>query len=136
MGLLGLIGEALQALEDLAYIGATYLNPHEGPAPRFLAATIYSPYTPTTFYQELKKRADDELLDLLGLRVLAGKRYLSLADVTGLVTQLAPKDLEAIRHAEAATVRLVREHCSHSRQARPWGTRSARSSAWKRPQEQ
>src|SRR5690242_17747692 len=67
--LLGLIGEALQALEDVAYLGDAYESESSLPAPRYIAATIYSGFKPTTFYRGIKKWSTDRLLDLAGMRV-------------------------------------------------------------------
>ena len=108
MALLGLIGEAMQALEDLAYFGRGYENPLQGIA-HYVTATIYSALTPTTFFQQLKKWDDDRLLVLAGLRVREpGGDVLSMARAFDAEDQFTAEELVAIEEAEAATIKLVR----------------------------
>ncbi len=108
MALLGLIGEAMQALEDLAYFGRGYENPLQGIA-HYVTATIYSASTPTTFFQQLKKWDDDRLLVLAGLRVREpGGDILSMARAFEAEDQFTGEELAAIEEAEAATIKLVR----------------------------
>ena len=106
LALLGLIGEALQILEDLAAIAT---EPPKGfPAPNYVAATMYSPSKTTSFYQGLKKRSDDRILALVGLRVPTDSGYISLHELFQIA--LAEDTIEALREAEHATATLLRQH--------------------------
>jgi hypothetical protein len=127
LALLGVIGEAMQILEDLAYVGQAYTGPDRYQLPRYVSATVYSGYTPTTFYQQLKKWSDDRLLEFGGLRVPAGDGYVSLHDLLG--AQYRSEIVDAIHDAEAATATQLRAHLTDL--AHGWNTFSKYFHAFK-----
>jgi hypothetical protein len=53
MALLGVIGDAMQALEDLAFLATAWDSPLTGIA-HYVRATTYTPQTAQTFWQEVK----------------------------------------------------------------------------------
>lgn len=110
LALLGLVGEALQILEDVAYLGTAYEAPSGWDAPRYVSATIYSKFKPTTFYQGIKKWSPDRVLALVGLRFLADGAYISLRDVFDSLEALDEPTVKAVQDAEQATARLLHRH--------------------------
>lgn len=60
---LGVIGEAIQPLEDLAYLATAWDQPFGGLA-NYVRATVYSSFTASNFWQRIHKR-DEEYLDVL-----------------------------------------------------------------------
>jgi hypothetical protein len=105
MALLGVIGEAMQLLEDLAYIGTAYEKPLRGIA-HYVTATVYTDRTPNNFYSSLKKWDDTRLKVLLSLYGYHPQSYerVPLYSAPGLQERLEPEDVEAIQEAERATV--------------------------------
>src|SRR5688572_3966066 len=63
MAALGAIAEAMQPLEDLAYLVTSWDEPFGGVA-KYVKATVYSGWTPSSFWQRVHKR-DDDYLDVL-----------------------------------------------------------------------
>lgn len=63
MAILGVIADAMQPLEDLAYLGTAWDAPFTGLA-TYVRATTYSDRIPTNFWQEVA-RWDDARLDVL-----------------------------------------------------------------------
>jgi hypothetical protein len=59
MALLGLIGDAMQALEDVAYIAEAFEKAPLTGLAHYVAATVYSGFTPTAFYESLHKWPDE-----------------------------------------------------------------------------
>jgi hypothetical protein len=108
LALLGVIGEGMQILEDLAYIGTAYTGPDPYQLPRYVSATIYSGTVPTTFYQQLKKWSDDRLLEFGGLRVPIDGKHRSLHEL--VISGLSDDVIAAIRDAESATAGQLRHH--------------------------
>jgi hypothetical protein len=114
MALLGVIGEALQPIEDVAYIGTAYESPLAGMA-HYVTGTVYSATVPTTFYQSLRKGTawpDSRLKVLAGLWVrnpAMGTEH-SWIDVFESASRLSGPQRAAIAAAEDATVRLLRPH--------------------------
>jgi hypothetical protein len=114
MALLGVIGEAMQLLEDLAYIGTAYEKPLRGIA-NYVTATVYTDRTPNNFYSSLKK------WDETGLKVLMGlygyhpetQQPVPMYSAPGLHERLEPGDVEAIQEAERATVAYFRPILLH-----------------------
>jgi len=109
MALLGLIGEAMQALEDLSYFGRAFENPLPH-LPYYVTATVYSDRTPTNFFGSLPKWPDERFLVLAVLRVKdpAGKT-LRVLEVLEAEDQFSQASLAAIAEAESATVSFLRE---------------------------
>ena len=114
MALLGVIGEAMQLLEDLAYIGTAYEKPLRGIA-NYVTATVYTDRTPNNFYSSLKKWDDTRLKVLLGLYGYHPETHepVPLYSAPGLHERLEPEDIEAIQEAERATVAHLRPILLH-----------------------
>jgi hypothetical protein len=108
LALLGVIGEAMQILEDLAYIGESFTGPGRDQIPRYVSATRFSAFAPTNFYQQIKKWSDDRLLLFGSLRLADGERHVSLHEA--FTIQLTPAQIIAIHDAEAATAKQMRAH--------------------------
>jgi hypothetical protein len=108
LALLGVIGEAMQILEDLAYIGESFTGPGRDQIPRYVSATRFSAFAPTNFYRQIKKWSDDRLLLFGSLRLADGERHISLHEVFAI--QLTPAQIAAIHDAEAATAKQMRAH--------------------------
>lgn len=71
MALLGVIGDAMQALEDLAFLATAWDSPFAGVA-HYVRATTYTPQTAQSFWQEVKlsRRWDDTRIEVFaGLSV-------------------------------------------------------------------
>jgi hypothetical protein len=105
MAFLGVIADALQALEDLAYVGESFtVNRFHG-LPFYVGAITYSASVPTTFYT--RKRTDNDLRVLVGYAV----RDPQSGAVVGLLDQLigvTPEVRAAWGKAEEATVTVLR----------------------------
>ncbi len=111
MALLGLIGDALQALEDVAYSGTAYENAIPG-VPFYVTGTVFSGTRPTTFYGDLRNWDDDRFKVLAALRVRPPntQRTVPLLEALGIAHRYAPEDHVAVKEAEEATVRLLRPY--------------------------
>lgn len=112
MALLGLIGDAMQVVEDIAYVGTAFESPIAG-MPNYVTATVYSGTRTTTFYNRIHRWSDERLKVLSGLWVRdpESQRAVSLADALEL--DLTPLDQAALEEAEAATLDLLRGHMVH-----------------------
>lgn len=110
MAVLGVIGEALQPLEDLSYLGTGWDRPYRGIA-TYVRATTYTRSTATNFWQESPKW-DDARLDVFA--GLAGRD--PETDVIVPLTEafashgisLEPEVQEALYAARAATTDRLR----------------------------
>jgi len=60
MAVLTVIGEALQPLEDLAYLATAWDNPYRGIA-TYVRATTWKRFTANNFWQEARKWDDDRI---------------------------------------------------------------------------
>lgn len=109
MALLGLIGDALQIIEDIGYFATAYSKPMLGLA-HYVSATIFNDRTPNNFYSSLKKRTTAELKVIAGLWLqdASSGQMLPIHDALQLGEQLDAEDRAALLGAEDATVRLLR----------------------------
>jgi hypothetical protein len=109
MALLGVIAEAMQILEDVAYIGTAYESPLGGVA-HYVTATVYSATGPNTFYTSIKNWPDERIkvLACLWVRNPETQEVVPMADVFGVTRSLDPKDRAALSAAEDATVKFLR----------------------------
>lgn len=112
MALLGLIGDAMQVLEDIAYVGTAFESPIAG-LPSYVTATVFSSTRTTTFYNGMHKWLDERLKVLSGLwiREPKSRRVLRLDDALEL--DLTSEDRAALEEAETATLNLLRERLIH-----------------------
>jgi len=105
MAFLGVIADALQVLEDLAYFGESFtVNRFHG-LPFYVGAITYSARVPTTFYT--RKRTDDDLRVLAGYAV----RDPQSGAVVGVLDQfigVTPELRAAWGKAEEATIGVLR----------------------------
>lgn len=109
MALLGLIGDALQVVEDIGYFATAYSKPIPGIA-HYVSATIFNDRTPNNFYSSLKKRTTEELKVIAGLWLLDASSGVTLPihDALQLGDQLDGDDRAALLEAEDATIKLLR----------------------------
>jgi hypothetical protein len=108
LALLGVIGEGMQILEDLAYLGEAYTGPNRYGLPHYVSATKFFRFAPSNFYQQVRKWPDDRFLQFGGLRFPDGGGAISLHEISGI--DFAPEVVAAIRDAEAATIKQMRSH--------------------------
>jgi hypothetical protein len=110
MAVLGVIGEALQPLEDFAYLGTGWDQPFQGIA-TYVRATTYTRTTPTKFWQEAPKW-DDARLELLagftGRDPDTGSTVPVIETLASLGVSLAPEVWEALDAARTATLARLR----------------------------
>jgi hypothetical protein len=109
MALLGLIGDALQIVEDIGYFATAYSKPIPGIA-HYVSATIFNDRTPNNFYSSLKNRTTEELKVIAGLWLQDASSgvMLPIHDALQLGDQLDGEDRAALLEAEDATVTLLR----------------------------
>lgn len=105
LALVALIGEALQIMEDLGAFANSLLAAPGGTA-FFAALTNYNPRTINNFYASLKKRPDNDFLQLLGFRL----GDIRLEDAFVFEPELTDEEFAALDEAHRATARLVRRH--------------------------
>ena len=130
MALLGVLADAMQPLEDLAYLSSGWTHPVEGFA-NYVKATTYSGHTPTNFWQEAPKWTDDELDVFAGFAVHlpAAQKPVSLIELSGLASQLTTEQLTLLDKARAASRPRLRGALSHL--ARDWTQFSRYHTAFK-----
>lgn len=107
MAFLGVIAEAMQTLEDLAYVGESFSVNRLGKLPFYVGAITYSARVPSTFYS--RRRTDDDLRIVAGYAVRdpATGATVRVADGTfGL--RLSAEVSAAWAKAEQATVDVLR----------------------------
>jgi hypothetical protein len=111
MALLGIIGEALQVTEDIAYFATAFSAPIPGLA-HYVSATIYNDRTPNNFYSSMKKRSAEELKVIAGLWVYdqSTNERLPVHCAIGVEDQLDEEDRDALTEAEEGTVQLLRPY--------------------------
>jgi hypothetical protein len=109
MALLGLIAEAMQPLEDFAYLATAWTEPF-GNLAFYVKATVYSGWTPSSFWQRIHKR-DSDYFDALagysGINPATG----AIEDVIenlGVVASLTEEVQKALARARAATQNRLR----------------------------
>lgn len=106
MALLALIADAMQCLEDFAYLATGWTEPFSGLA-NYVKATTYSGYTPTSFWQRIHKRDDAYFDALAGYSVGRDGEVVEL--LAGLGAKgLKPEELQALEHARSITVERLR----------------------------
>lgn len=113
LGLLGLIGEAMQVIEDIASLGRALVEGIAG-VPFYAPATVFSDRAVNNFWSKMKNQPPEYILRLVGLR-LDGRPLHELMEIGA---QLQQSDVDALLDAEVATERLLREHLV--RLARVW----------------
>jgi hypothetical protein len=110
MALLGVIADALQILEDLAYIGESFTSQRFPGLPFYVGAITYDGGAPTRFYQ--RKRTDEDLrvLASYAVRDPVNGAAVDVTDVLG--ANIDAETLAAWREAEDVTVVVLREMLS------------------------
>jgi hypothetical protein len=111
MALLGIIGEALQVIEDIGYFATAYSTPIRGLA-HYVSATIFNDRTPNNFYSSLKNRTPEQLKVLAGLWVLdpSTNEMFPVHEAMDLGEQVDEQDRAALLEAENATISLLRPY--------------------------
>jgi hypothetical protein len=102
MALLGLIADAAQPLEDLAYLATAWDAPFTGVA-NYVRATTFSGRIPTNFWQSVPNW-DDQRLDVIGgfsMRDPLNGTISDFLDLTGLADGLDPESLRVLEKAKA-----------------------------------
>ena len=111
MALLGVIGEAMQCLEDFAVLSSSWDSPWQGVA-HYVRATEWTPYKTNNFWQEAPHWPNDRLdaLACLSLRNAATGEYVAVdALLAGEGYPIEAKSQAAMDTARQATrVRLRR----------------------------
>jgi hypothetical protein len=110
MALLGLISEAMQLLEDLAYLAMAWDKPFTGLA-NYVRATVYSSRTPTNFWGEVPKWTDERLevfAGLAGTNPDTGKVERLLEALSVRTEGLQGEQLEVMERARVGTVARLR----------------------------
>ncbi len=105
LGVVAVIGEAMQIVEDAAALANSFFNSPEGTA-FFATAASYSTRAVNNFYSSFKSRNEADILALLGMRY-GGVRAEDLVLIDPALTH---KERAAIEEAHTATATLVREH--------------------------
>jgi hypothetical protein len=108
IALVGLVGETLQILEDLAAYADSFYTAPEGTA-FFAALTNYNVFRANNFYAQMKKRPPDYFLDLLGLR----RGALRLEQAFVVEPPFTDEELAAIDEVHRATAKLVAKHLTN-----------------------
>ncbi|MBS1675804.1 MAG: hypothetical protein JST08_00315 [Actinobacteria bacterium] len=105
LALLGLAGDAMQAIEDLGNFAAASMEGLAGLA-SYVKATIYRPAHVNDFYARLHKRDPAYFMALCGFE-MAGH---TMFDFYEFVPPLSARERTAIEAAERATAKLVGQH--------------------------
>jgi hypothetical protein len=110
MAVLGVIGEALQPLEDLAYLGTGWDRPYRGIA-TYVRATTWTRFTATNFWQEAPKW-DDARLDVFAGFAGRDAETEAIIPVTDAFAELGiavePDVREGLDAARSATIDRLR----------------------------
>ena len=104
MALLGVISDAMQPVEDLAYLATAWDAPFKGLA-YYVRATTYSDRIPTNFWQGAS-RWDDDRLDVLAGFAMRNPDTDTVSDfleLTGLAVGLDPEALRVLEKARAVS---------------------------------
>jgi hypothetical protein len=104
MALLGVISDAMQPLEDLAYLATAWDAPFRGLA-YYVRATTYSDRVPTNFWQGVG-RWDDDRLDVLAgfaMRDPDSGKISDFLELTGFAGGLDPQALAILQKARVAS---------------------------------
>src|SRR6476646_9924029 len=105
LGLLGLIGDAMQAVEDVGNHGSSMMEGLEGLA-SYVKATVYDPSHVNNFFAQMHKRDLSYFLRLCAFRF---GEY-TMFDFFGMEPPLSDTEKTAFAAAEEATASLVGEH--------------------------
>lgn len=107
MAFLGVIAEAMQTLEDLAYVGESFSVNRLGKLPFYVGAITYSATVPSTFYS--RRRTDDDLRIVAGYAVRDPATGATVRVADGLFgLRLSAEVSAAWAKAEQATVDVLR----------------------------
>lgn len=112
LGLLGLIGDAMQAVEDVGNLGSAVMEGLDGLA-SYVKATIYHPSHVNNFYAQMHKRSSDYFMRLCAFRF---GEY-SMPDFFEFDPPLTEEERAAFEKAEEATASLVAQHLVELAQA-------------------
>lgn len=108
LALLGVIGEAMQILEDIAYLGTAWNDPFDG-LPNYVRAITFHKHLPTNFWQESPKWDDARIAVFAGIAGQDGRsgRIHGLLDDERFLTFSAGDKalLERVREKALARVR-------------------------------
>jgi hypothetical protein len=104
MALLGLIADAMQPVEDFAYLATAWTEPFSGLA-HYVKATVYSGWTPSSFWQRIHKRDTAYFDQLAGYSALDPSTGVpaNLIDSLGATSSLSSKAQSALERARTAT---------------------------------
>ena len=110
LAVLAVVSDAMQPLEDFAYLATSWSEPLRG-LPYYVRATMYSDRTPTNFWRQAHKR-DDVFLDVLAGSASPRPDTGEVADVLDTFQAIGsvPDDQAnaAMQHAREATRRKLR----------------------------
>jgi hypothetical protein len=110
MALLAAISEAMQPLEDFAYLATAWDDPFAGLA-SYVRATVYSARTPSLFWQRMHKR-DDAFFDVLAAfsaRDSSTGNVHDILDRLGVNGKLTGDQLKVLGLARERTRRRLRQ---------------------------
>jgi hypothetical protein len=110
LALVGLIGDALQLVEDVAALSNSFFNSPQGIG-FYATAASYEPNAINRFYDGLHKRPLEDFLRLAGLRV----EDVWIHDALVLQTPLTDEERHATERAHVATAKLLEGHLMHLR---------------------
>jgi hypothetical protein len=105
LGLLGLIGDAMQAVEDVGNLGSAVMEGIEGLA-SYVKATVYHPSYVNNFYAQMHKRELDYFMRLCAFRF----GEFTMTDFFEFDPPLSDAERSAFARAEEATAALIAEH--------------------------
>lgn len=108
LAVLGVIGEALQVVEDVGALANSFFASPPGIG-FYATAANSSPRAIDRFYQTVGSRSDEEILALLGFRVGTQR----LHELFRFDPPLSKDELDALGEVEAATAMLVKRHLVH-----------------------
>lgn len=110
LALIGVIGDALQLVEDVAALGNSFFHSPPGIA-FFAVAATYEPNEINRFYDGLHKRPLQDFVRLAALGI--GEDWIH--DHFVLQPPLTPDEHDAVCRAHRATAELLRRHLLHLR---------------------
>jgi hypothetical protein len=108
LGLLGLIGDSMQTVEDIGNLASSIMSGLQGLA-SYVKATIYRPSHVNNFFAQIHKRPPAYFLQLCGFRF---DEY-DMFDFFELRPPPSEAERRAFANAEEATADLVRDHFLH-----------------------
>jgi len=110
LALLGVIGDAMQPLEDLATLGDTWDRPLRGLA-NYVRAITWDRYATTNFWQEITRWEDERLAVFSGLaaRDPDTQAISSIPDTIGITERFTDGQRHIIEIVYAKTVKRLRQ---------------------------